>query len=317
MKKPWAELELQVFKCLREKGVIGRHLVVAVSGGLDSMALLACLSQLQDHLKLQLTVAHVHHGPGDDPRQASFRDRAADKVLRQAESLGLRCIRVKLGTGSAETAPPDEARLRALRYDALAKAKEQAGGDLLVLAHHRDDLMETRLIRLIRGVGPEGLGAMSVLNGDRLRPFLNHARDEIAAYAENRGLSWIEDPSNADTGPLRNWVRHEWLPQLEAKRPGASAALARSLESLAGGLDRKWVEEYFNARGILRARLLELGEREQRQVIASFLRHKGAQNYSLSHIEEVLKRLRTERRELSFRLMNRDWKINAEYIEII
>ncbi|MEQ1878090.1 MAG: tRNA lysidine(34) synthetase TilS, partial [Bdellovibrionia bacterium] len=263
-KKIWTSLEANAYRLIGQKNLTGRHLLACASGGLDSTALLNVLSALAKTCKLKVTVAHVHHGDANsDPvardarGDSGYRDRAAAFVAEQAENLGFGFV-----LGRAEGSPASEAELRKARYLELQKIKLQTGAQLLTLAHHRDDLLETRLIRLIRGVGPEGLKSMSILNGNRFRPFLQTPRVLLEDYLNEISAGWLEDPSNESDGALRNWIRLQWLPQLERKRPGAGQALARSLEALTLTQNHTWVRGYFDQNGIQRGRLNELGPLE-------------------------------------------------------
>jgi len=117
-----------------------------------------------------------------------------------------------------------------LRRAAFARAL--AAGEILALAHHRDDQAETILLKLLRGAGPEGLGGMRAFrqfaNGSVWRPLLAQPHSALAEYAQRHALRWIEDPSNTDTHLRRNFLRAEILPRLTQRWPDASAALAHS-----------------------------------------------------------------------------------------
>ncbi|MNF79988.1 tRNA(Ile)-lysidine synthase [compost metagenome] len=128
-----------------------------------------------------------------------------------------------------------EQAAREARYAAFAEAL--GGGDVLLVAQHRDDQAETLLLRLLRGAGVRGLAAMPasrpLASGTLLRPLLGVARAELEAWARAQGLQWIEDPSNRDTRLARNFLRHEILPRLTQCWPAVSAVLARDAEQLA------------------------------------------------------------------------------------
>src|SRR5690606_1606362 len=111
------------------------------------------------------------------------------------------------------------------------------GADRVAVAHHRDDQAEPLLRQLLRGAGTRGMAGMGWRRGRVVRPLLGIGRDELRAYATARDLRWVEDPTNADPRYLRNRVRAELLPLLEALRPGAARALARSAEHAAADAD--------------------------------------------------------------------------------
>jgi tRNA(Ile)-lysidine synthase len=200
----------------------GARLCVAFSGGADSTALLATLAQLaasQPRWQLQLRAVHVDHalhlGSAGRARSA----RAA------ARGLGVPCTVLRRPVHAAR-GESVEAAARATRYAALRTARLPA--EWLLLAHHADDQLETVLLQLLRGAGPAGLAASPERAGQELRPLLPLRRAALRAALAAAGLAWSEDPSNADTRFDRNFLRHELLPTLLARWPGAPAAVARS-----------------------------------------------------------------------------------------
>src|SRR5690606_21519379 len=102
------------------------------------------------------------------------------------------------------------------------------GADVIALAHTRGDQAETVLLRLVRGAGPRGLGAMTPRNAHRIRPLLDIARDDLRGYLHDRGESWREDATNDDMSTARNRVRREVMPRLAIINPRAESALARA-----------------------------------------------------------------------------------------
>ena len=198
-------------------------LLVGLSGGLDSSVLLHALAQDPAILQPGLRAIHVHHG-----LQASAGDWAAH-CARFCESIGvpLSIAKVDVARDSGEGL---EAAARKARYDAF-EAALTAGG-VLVTAHHRDDQAETFLLRALRGSGPDGLAAMrpwrKFATGRHWRPLLDTSRDDLFAYAQRHGLSWLDDPSNLDSRHDRNFLRNEILPLLRGRWPQADASFARS-----------------------------------------------------------------------------------------
>jgi tRNA(Ile)-lysidine synthase len=216
-------------------------LVVGLSGGLDSTVLLHLLNRVHQKLNhvFNLQAVHVHHGLQP----------AADDFARQAQSLcallnvPLQVVKVSI-TQQAIADLGIEAAARQYRYQALAQS--MPAQSVLVLAHHRDDLLETALLQWIRGAGIEGLSAMKQfspmtvsLGGNdqpvayktitRWRPLLNYSRAGLLDYATREGLTWIEDPTNEQTDLARNRIRHEVMPVLRSLRSGADTAMARSI----------------------------------------------------------------------------------------
>ena len=199
------------------------HYHLAFSGGLDSTVLLHCLAQAGDRLPGRLQALHVHHG------LQSAADAWALHCRRFCEDLCVpyRLIELELVHRRGESL---EAQARDARYASLAAAMGK--GDLLLTAQHQDDQAETLLLQLLRGSGPTGLAAMPRLIGFDpgwlARPLLDFPRTTLEAYAIERGLSWIEDPSNRDLRFDRNYIRHRVMPLLQQRWPSAAATMARS-----------------------------------------------------------------------------------------
>ncbi len=275
-------LEHKVIKAL--KPVKGRVWLLAISGGVDSMVLAEILWRWRGLLKVELIVAHVHHGLGRSAKQNRFRHRAQTLVRSWCEKHGARFL-----TNEPEHLNlRSEAELRAYRRKKLINWMKASGADHIVFAHHQDDLLETQLLRLLRGSGRQGLRAMAVRRGAVLRPLLTLSGEEIRRYARVRGLKWVEDPSNRDPKALRNWLRHKWLPQLEKRSRGAKKALARSLSLIA---EDRFVESVGDFVGLRRAPLNQIEPERRESVVARYLRVLGAKNYTRSHVQELLKRL--------------------------
>jgi tRNA(Ile)-lysidine synthase len=199
-----------------------RRLVVGFSGGLDSSVLLHALAGLA--VDREVMAVHVHHGlsPHADTWVAH-----AEAVCR---ALGV-ALRVQHVTVPAQASL--EAAARAARRAAFAAVLRP--GDALLLAQHRDDQAETLLLRLFRGAGVTGLGAMRAVtdvpcaDGGRVplwRPLLELPRAQLAAYARDHGVSWVEDESNADVRHARNFLRNDVLPLLHARWPSLPETLA-------------------------------------------------------------------------------------------
>lgn len=197
----------------------GRRLCVGFSGGLDSTVLLHGLVR---GLGLGVVALHANHGLHGDA------GRWQQHCLKVCERLGtpLRSARLSVERGGRGL----EAAAREARYAWFAEQLQP--GDLLLLAHHQDDQVETLLLRLLRGAGPDGLGAMAARRpftaATLLRPFLGIPRTALASYAQRHGLSWVDDPSNDDDHFDRNYLRHRVLPSLEARWPSYRDSLARA-----------------------------------------------------------------------------------------
>jgi len=195
-------------------------IAVALSGGRDSVALLhATRAALAEAWPLARLVAmHVHHGL---QAQADEWDRFCEALCGELQ-VPLVAERVTVATATGEGI---EAAARRARYEALGRMCRAQGASLLLFAHHRDDQVETVLLRLFRGTGVAGMAGMPArrpldAQGDvqLLRPWLDVSRAEIDEYCVQHGLRWIDDPSNADTRFARNALRAQ-LPILRQSFP--------------------------------------------------------------------------------------------------
>jgi tRNA(Ile)-lysidine synthase len=202
-----------------------RRVLVALSGGLDSVVL---LHLLRFPLARDVVAAHFDHAmradSGTDAQWVRGLCRAWDVPLEMAR---------------AEDAPESEASARELRYTFLLAAAERVGADAVLTAHHADDQAETVLFRLARGTGLAGLAGIPVRRGIIVRPLLAFTRAELSAYAAVSRIGWREDPSNRSLRFARNRIRHRVLPELERARPGATRRIAR-LAHAAAAAERAW-----------------------------------------------------------------------------
>lgn len=205
----------------------GAPVVVAFSGGLDSTVLLDAAVRLIGPARC--IAVHVHHGlqPAADDWPAHC---AAEAARQGARFLGMRL------TGTPARGESVECWGREARYARLAEAARQAGAFAILTAHHADDQAETLLMRIGRGTGPDGLVGIrreTAFGGIRvIRPLLDVPRDRIEQHARERGLSWVEDPTNTDQARLRNAYRHRILPALDAVAPAFRTNLLRFAEAL-------------------------------------------------------------------------------------
>ena len=211
-----------------------KRLLLAVSGGLDSICLAHFFIKNRDELGIEwLGIAHVHHGlrEGTADRDATF-------VEAFAKSHGIPFFLKKLdgevlksAEGSLEENARD-ARYKAL-MDTLATTCPRCDDAVIVTAHHAGDQAETIYMRLRRGTtlaGLRGIQETRAVPGHDItifRPFLNVTRGELLAYARENNLEWCEDESNADVKFARNFIRHKALPHLEDTYPGATEQLCR------------------------------------------------------------------------------------------
>ena len=216
MNAPTQDLATLVSRTLPMRGVA----VLAVSGGLDSMALLDIAAAVRRRRNCSLIVATYDHGSGPHSAQA------ASLVVRRALAYGIPVV-----TGRADALMRSEAAWRAARWEFLRGVAGTANG-IIVTAHTRDDQVETVLMRAMRGAGARGLAGLKAPSLVH-RPFVDVTRRELESYARKRGLSWSEDPTNKSRGYLRNRVRRDVLPALARSNPRIVAELIAVAEDAA------------------------------------------------------------------------------------
>jgi tRNA(Ile)-lysidine synthase len=212
----------------------GETVLVALSGGADSVALLDAMAETGRGQGFRVIAAHLdHHLRPDSPDDVIFCRNLCERLS------------VSLHVGNADVRDRArrehgglEAAAREERYGFLRRTAREVGAVAIALAHTRDDQAETLLLRLVRGSGSTGLGSMRARAGDVIRPLLEVSRPEVLGHLAARGLAWREDASNADTRLLRNRVRHELLPYLETRfNPRVRETLARTASLLADEAD--------------------------------------------------------------------------------
>lgn len=207
--------------------VRGRKLLVALSGGADSVALLALLREWSG---CALVACHFEHGIRGEASLADAdfcRDLCAKWSVEYHQGGGDVPAAAKRRGVGLETAA------RELRYQYLRETRLAVGADYIALAHHLDDQAETVLMHLCRGAGSDGLSGMRPVSGDLFRPLLRVPKAALVRYLQSRGIAWREDDSNRIADTPRNRLRLEILPALTEIWPGAPAALGRCAD-LAG-----------------------------------------------------------------------------------
>src|SRR6267378_4336843 len=200
----------------------GERVVVAVSGGPDSLTLLSVLREIVPAFPLHLTVAHFDHGWRPD----SHTDR--DFVAAMAATWGYEFRTAR----AADDIPHTENAARAARYAFLRRSAADTESTAIALGHTQDDQVETLLLHLLRGSGSRGLGAMRRRDADLARPLLDISRKDIEAYLSRLHLVPRRDPSNDDPRFTRNRLRQQVLPAIDAFDPAARELLARTADIL-------------------------------------------------------------------------------------
>jgi tRNA(Ile)-lysidine synthase len=296
------------------------RLLAGLSGGVDSVVLLDVLARIAPTLRLRLSALHVNHQLSPNARRwESFCRR-----LCRARGIPFQSVKVSVRRGDSV-----EAAARAARYGAFARQD----CEYVVLAHHRDDQVETLLLQLLRGAGVKGLAAMPLVRKDEggrmkaegkikntghpssfiphpsiLRPLLGVTRDEILEYAKKHGLKWIEDESNQDITFQRNFLRHEVLPVIERRFPAYRATLARAAGHLAEAarlLDELAAADAAGhlADGTLSiAALRRLPRARGRNLLRYFLASHGVTMPNAERLDEALRQALTAKQDARVRI---------------
>jgi len=203
----------------------GATVVVGVSGGADSVALLAVLCELG----YRCVAAHCnYHLRGEE----SMRDMRHVGTLARRLGVGLYVRDFDVAARRAATGESLEMACRELRYGWFADLLGRERAQAVAVAHHREDEAETFFLNLLRGTGLRGLGGMAPRRDFVVRPLLDCTRAEIEGYLCGRGIGWVDDSTNAGCDFARNRVRHRLMPLLEELRPGATDAVAGTMERL-------------------------------------------------------------------------------------
>lgn len=301
---------------------LGDRVIVAFSGGRDSLALAAGLRRVRDVLGVELLLVHVDHLL----RAESGEEAARAAMLAQRLSLPFTSRALKLSPSEIHPHVGVEEAARRERYGVLFEAASEIGARAVATGHHEADQAETVLLHLLRGSGVHGAAGMREWGGAPYpsaasrdispkmgrppacevstprgrepalwRPLLREPRSAIGAYADCLGLPWIEDASNTDVSFRRNAIRHEVMPLLEARFPGATAALARYADLAAADDDAlqrmtgEALEGGVDPGGRLRvAAFAEQPLGMRRRIVRGWLaRAVGAEEISASRIDAV------------------------------
>jgi tRNA(Ile)-lysidine synthase len=256
---------------------------VALSGGLDSVALLAALSG-----RKLLRAIHVNHGLHPNAKRWSEHCRTLCARLK----VPLTVLNTKVTRQRGESL---EAEARKARYALLAKHLHP--GEALLTAHHEDDQLETVLLQLLRGAGVAGLAGMPecvpFAGGWLVRPLLSRSRAELEAWLRSRGLEWIEDDTNADERFDRNYLRRQVLPLVRARWPGAASTVARSArhaaeaKSLLESLARADVETAADGAALAVTRLRTLDAARRRNALRFWILRSGHPLPDSARLEEM------------------------------
>jgi tRNA(Ile)-lysidine synthase len=215
---------------IAEQGMIppSSRVIVGVSGGPDSMALMHVLHALSLELDFQITVAHLDHSlRGDSALDAEF-------TARAAAELGLHCSTKRLDVKSIakqQSVSLEEAG-RIARYEFFSDLAQEVNASKIATAHHLDDEIETHFLRIFRGSSLQGLQGIRPMRGPIIRPFIRTTRSEILDFLNCEGIEFRLDPTNLEERTDRNFVRNRIIPIVQVRFPSFRTTLARTMDLL-------------------------------------------------------------------------------------
>lgn len=254
----------------------GRY-VLAVSGGVDSMALLHMLAHRPD---VRLVVAHFDHGI----RRDSILDR--QMVQKTAKMYGLPFVYYEGQLGPAVS----EAAARQARYEFLYRVRQAAAADAVVMAHHQNDVLETAIINLVRGTGRLGLTSLKSTDIVK-RPFLHISKGALRKYARSNNLEWREDTTNSDPKYFRNHIRHSIVLRMAPTAQVEFHAIIAQQHKLNQQIDSlldELLKEHTNKDRLDRRWFINLPQTVSKEVMAGWLRRSSKRNFDKKLLEQLV-----------------------------
>ena len=279
-------------------------LLLALSGGLDSIVLLHLLAEVRVSLPFELHAMHVHHGLSNNA------DAWAKFCSAQCQQLDvpLQIVHVNVAQNPdyKNSEQGIEAEARQLRYNAMfAFTVEDKVPDFVVTAHHQDDQAETLLLQLFRGAGVKGLSSMASVDTVRrlLRPLLNVSRQTLYEYAVQHDIKWCDDESNDNTQYDRNFIRHEVVPVLESRFKSIKTVLARTASHMAEAtelleaLAAQDAENMLSNNSLCLQALSELSIARAKNVLRWWFAQNGLAMPAAEHLNEIIEQLFNSRKD--------------------
>ncbi len=338
-----------------QKLPVESSIYLAVSGGLDSMAMLALHQKLKKALKIHLTVVHFHHGEvfgKENIAQNNFRNKTYKALQEYCEKQKIAFISNALKSSTKQSflsntkqspqkekhfneteeiknlevaVKNSEAEYRKCRYDYFEEILLLSKFDskLLVTAHTADDLLETRLMRLMRGVGSQGLVAIKPVsikeNHLLVRPLLTVMRSSLQDYVHQNAVPFFEDPSNKNDQFLRNWLRLKVLPIIAQKNKKYLQNMSQSLNAIASDQkeDIDFLQKVVVKNKIHLDVFYSLSVVDQKRTLAHYLYCNKVKNYSMGHVLELLKYLNAPKKEQFFHIARQGWKLKQPWLYIL
>jgi len=234
--------EMLQFAAEKQMWQAGQLIVVAVSGGPDSMALLHLLHSVSGRQQLKLVIAHVNHGYR--PEESAVEQAAVEQYAAQLQ-LPFETVQLSMPTYIEENNLNSQVAAREKRYEFLHQVAARYGANSIALAHHADDQAETVMMRLIRGAGLTGLSGIPSKRNDKtvslIRPLLRMNKTDIIEYCHQEQVPYYIDSSNLERHYFRNQVRLDVLPYLTQYNPQLSTSLQRIAE--VAGEEDDWMQQ--------------------------------------------------------------------------
>lgn len=217
------------------------NIIIAVSGGVDSMALLDILSKI--HNTDNIIVAHCNHG---FRKESILEAKMVENICNQ--------LNVHFEMKEAVNLKNQELAAREFRYEFFYELMEKYSAKALFVGHHKNDQVETVFFRLMRGAGLTGLSGMKEHDKERkiIRPFLKFTKEDILEYAKANNLKWMDDATNFEVDYDRCWLRNDIIPALEERKPGIANVISKTAENLSEVADfmsqeaEKWIHNQEN-----------------------------------------------------------------------
>lgn len=258
-KFPQKSLEYKVYRTIEENELIqaGDHIVVALSGGPDSVCLLKILLKLKEKLSVSVSACHFNHKMRGE--ESNLDEKFVKKIC---EEWGIDCV---FGSAPPNVKIKSEEEARNLRYNFFENILQNRRGVKLAIGHNSDDLFETFLLALIRGSGLRGLRSIPLERKNLVRPLLYTSRNEIIEYLKTNKIKYIFDSSNANLQFARNFVRNKITPLLLELNPNLLETISNNIEAI--GKDYDYIEKavenaYFSVKIQENQSIIELSQKD-------------------------------------------------------
>ena len=305
---------LQQFQATIERESLlpsGSNLILCVSGGSDSIALLHLCYQLSRLFRWQLHILHFHHGLREES------DEEARFVRDLSQSLNLEFHLRTTRDFQSETSGLQEKARNWRRTEAL-KLREEIRADSILTAHHAEDQLETWLLKWLRGAHLSGLQGMSRSDPPFIRPLLDFRKNMLSDFLKENGFEWREDASNQDSKYMRNRVRNELLPLLRTLSREGIESRIRDLDSQSRLLQKElesqyqnWLEKIGPVSDLPISVIESESEFLQQEILVRFITGKTGIALSYRQLEKIWTLVRNSTNQWSYHLEG-EWTINCE-----